>query len=109
MATRKGVKVASLATDGFEQSELIEPRKALDQAGAETSVVSPKNGEIRGWKFTEWGDKVKVDRSMNEANGDDFDALLLPGGVANPDKLRMEPKAVSFAKPFFSSGTPVTS
>ena len=107
MATLKGMKVAILATDGFEQSELIEPRKALDQAGAETSVVSPKNGEIRGWKFTEWGDKVKVDRPLNEANADDFDALLLPGGVANPDKLRMEPKAVNFVKSFFNSGKPV--
>ena len=65
MPTLKGVKVAILATDGFEQVELIEPRKALDQAGAETSVVSPKAGEIRGWKLKEWGDNVRVDRALD--------------------------------------------
>src|SRR5437868_14180030 len=107
MPTLKGVKVAILATDGFEQVELTEPRKALDQAGAETSVVSPKSGEIRGWKLKEWGDNVRVDRALDQAEAGDFDALLLPGGVANPDKLRMEPKAVNFVKSFFNSGKPV--
>jgi protease I len=107
MPTLKGMKVAILATDGFEQAELIEPRKALDQAGAETSVISPKTGEIRGWKFKDWGDNVRVDRSLDQAEPDDFDALLLPGGVANPDHLRMDPKAVNFVKSFFNSGKPV--
>jgi protease I len=103
----KGKKVAILATDGFEQVELAEPRKALDQAGAQTQVVSPKAGEIRGWKFTEWGDTVKVDLPLEQAKPEDFDALMLPGGVMNPDKLRMEPKAVEFVKAFFDAGKPV--
>src|SRR5678815_1766596 len=76
----KGKKVAILATEGFEQVELAEPRKALDQAGAQTQVVAPKAGEIRGWKFTEWGDTVKVDLPLEQAKPEDFDALMLPGG-----------------------------
>lgn len=103
----QGKKIAILATDGFEQSELMEPRKALDQAGAETFVVSPKTGEIKGWKSKDWGDTVKVDRSLDQAKPDEFDALLLPGGVINPDHLRMEPKAVDFVRAFVSSGKPV--
>ena len=102
-----GKKVAILATDGFEQSELMEPRKALDAAGAKTVVVSPKDGQIRGWKNKEWGDSVKVDVPLKQANADDFDALLLPGGVINPDQLRMIPEAVQFVKSFFQSGKPV--
>lgn len=103
----RGIKVAILATDGFEQVELTEPRKALDEAGAETRVVSPKDGKIRGWKFTEWGDEVKVDVPLKQARAADFDALLLPGGVINPDKLRMIPEAVRFVKSFFDAGKPV--
>lgn len=103
----QGFKVAILATDGFEQVELIEPRKALDGAEAETEVVSPKRDWIKGWKFTEWGDQVKVDTPLDEADPDEYHALLLPGGVMNPDKLRMEPKAVQFVKAFFDSGKPV--
>jgi protease I len=105
--TLKGLKVAILATDGFEQVELTEPRKALDQAGAETRIVSPKAGRIRGWKFTDWGDEVRVDTPLDQAKPEDFDALLLPGGVMNPDSLRMLPKAVAFAKAFFDAGKPV--
>jgi PfpI family intracellular protease len=105
--TLKGLKVAILATDGFEQVELTEPRKALDQAGAETRVVSPKAGRIRGWKFTDWGDEVRVDTPLDQAKPEDFDALLLPGGVMSPDSLRMQPKAVAFAKAFFDAGKPV--
>jgi protease I len=105
--TLKGLTVAILVTDGFEQVELIEPRKALDQAGAETRVVSPKAGRIRGWKFTDWGDEVRVDAPLDQAKPEDFDALLLPGGVMNPDSLRMAPKAVAFAKAFFDAGKPV--
>ena len=103
----KGKKVAILATDGFEQVELTEPRKALDQAGAQSQVVSLKSGEIRGWKFTDWGDTVKVDVPLEQAKPEDFDALLLPGGVMNPDRLRMEPKAVEFVRAFFNAGKPV--
>ena len=107
MSTLKGKKVAILVADGFEQVEMTEPRKALDQAGARTQIVSPKDGQVRGWKFTEWGDKVKVDASLEQARLEQFDALLLPGGVINPDKLRMEPKAVQFVKAFFDAGKPV--
>ncbi|HVB86389.1 MAG TPA: type 1 glutamine amidotransferase domain-containing protein [Candidatus Dormibacteraeota bacterium] len=109
MPDLNGLKVAILATDGFEQVELTEPRKALDESGARTSVVSPKSKgeEIRGWKFKDWGESVKVDESLDQARPEDYDALLLPGGVMNPDKLRMNPKAVAFIKSFFDSKKPV--
>ena len=103
-ANLNGKKIAILATDGFEQAELLEPRKALDQAGAKTVVISPKSGEIRGWNKKEWGESVKVDQTLDHANAQDFDALMLPGGVMNPDHLRMEPKAVDFVREFVSSG-----
>jgi len=103
----KGLKVAILVTDGFEQVELTEPRKALDDAGADTRVVSPKSGQVRGWKFTDWGDRLPVDVALDSAKPQDFDALLLPGGVMNPDTLRMQPKAVEFVKAFFDAGKPV--
>lgn len=101
------LKVAILATNGFEQSELIEPRKALDEAGAETVVVSPEEGEIKGWNHTDWGESVEVDLTLDEATAEDFDALLLPGGVINPDKLRIEEKAIQFIKHFVDSGKPI--
>jgi protease I len=101
------MKVAILIEDGFEQVEMVEPRKALDQAGAKTSVVSPRNEHVRAWNLTEWGDNFPVDVALDRARPDDFDALLLPGGVINPDKLRMQPKAVAFAKAFFDAGKPV--
>jgi protease I len=103
----KDLRVAILAENGFEQSELIEPRKALDAAGARTSVVSPQSGMIRGWSHTDWGESVPVDVALDEAKPDDYDALLLPGGVMNPDRLRMQPKAVAFVKSFFDAGKPV--
>jgi protease I len=103
----KGLKVAILVTDGFEQVELVEPRKALDQAGAETRIVSPKAERVRGWKFTDWGDELPVDVALDDARPQDFEALLLPGGVINPDKLRIEPKAIEFIKAFFDAGKPV--
>jgi protease I len=103
----RGVRVAILATDGFEQAELLEPRRALDAAGADTEVVSPKQGKVRGWKMKEWGDEVAVDRALDAADPKDYDALLLPGGVINADALRMQPKAVSFVKSFFDDGKPV--
>lgn len=103
----QGKKIAILATEGFEQSELEKPRAALEEAGAETEVISPKDGEIRGWDGEDFGDAVEVDRALADANPDDYDGLLLPGGVMNPDKLRMEPKAVEFVRAFFAAGKPV--
>lgn len=108
MASLKGKKIAFLATDGFEQVELTEPRKALDEAGATTFVVSPKGGgEIKGWEFKDWGDTVKVDKTLASANPNDFDALVLPGGVINPDHLRIDPAAINFVRQFVASGKTV--
>ncbi len=102
-----GKRVAILATDGVEQVELTEPRKALDDAGATTIVVSPKEGKIKAWQHDHWGDEIPVDRALSEAKPDDFDALMLPGGVMNPDHLRMDKQAVQFVKSFFQAGKPV--
>lgn len=102
-----GKRVAIVATDGFEQSELLEPKKILETAGAKTEVISPKEGQIRGWNKTEWGDRVKVDKTLDQARVADYDALVLPGGVMNPDHLRMNPKAVAFVEDFAVSGKPV--
>ena len=102
-----GKKVAILVDEGFEQVELIKPRKALDKIGAETKVVSPQEGEVRGWNVKRWGKSVAVDVPLDSADPSQFDALLLPGGVMNPDKLRMNPKAVEFVKHFFEAGKPV--
>ena len=105
--TLDGLKVAILATDGFEQSELLEPKTALEMAGAKVSIVSIKSGQIKGWKDKDWGTTVSVDMTLDEANADDFDALQLPGGVMNPDQLRMDKSAVDFVKAFFNAGKPV--
>jgi protease I len=105
--TLNGVKVAILATDGFEQSELLDPRRALDQAGASTTVVSLKSGEIKGWNHKEWGEAIAVDNTVDAVDAKSFDALLLPGGVMNPDSLRMNAKAVAFVKAFFAAKKPV--
>jgi len=105
--TLKGLRVAILATDGFEQSELLEPKKALEALGADTDVVSLKDGDIRGWNHKEWGQKVSVDEKLGEADPGDYDALVLPGGVMNPDTLRTQPQAVTFVRAFFDSGKPV--
>jgi len=105
--TLKGKRVAILVADGFEQIELTEPRKALDEAGAKSEIVSPAKGQVKGWKETEWGDRFKVDVPLDRAEAEQYDALLLPGGVMNPDKLRMEPKAIKFVKDFFKQGKPV--
>lgn len=102
-----GKKVAILATNGFEESELLEPKRMLEEAGAETAVVSVDSGSIRSWKDKNWGQEIPVDMTLQQASPEDFDALLLPGGVMNPDKLRMEPEAVRFVKEFASSGKPV--
>ncbi len=107
MAKLDGLKIAILVTDGFEQVELIEPRKALEAEGANTQIVSPKTGTVRGWKTKDWGDELPVDVGLGSAKPEDFDALLLPGGVMNPDKLRLEPKAIAFVKHFVDTAKPI--
>lgn len=102
-----GARVAILIADGFEQVEMTEPRKALDQAGATTCIVSPADGRVRSWKFKEWGEEFPVDVALDDADPENFDALLLPGGVINPDKLRTIPAAVNFVRAFFSTDKPV--
>ena len=103
----KGRKIAILATDGFEQVELTDPKKNVEAAGAQTEVLSVKDGSIKGWKFTDWGDSVRVDKQVSKANVDDYDALILPGGQINRDKLRMEKPAGDFVRRFVESGKPV--
>ena len=100
-------RVMILATDGFEQSELEKPRENLQQAGFDTVVVAPHDGQIKGWQHTDWGTPVDVDLTLDEAEEADFDALLLPGGQINPDKLRMEEKAVQLVREFCDAGKPV--
>jgi protease I len=100
-------RVAALVDNGFEQSELLEPKKALEAAGARVDIVSPREGRVKGWQHTNWGDEVPVDRRLEEARADEYDALLLPGGVMNPDKLRANPKAVQFVKAFVDAGKPI--
>jgi len=102
-----GKRVAILATDGVEQAELAEPRKALDGAGAKTTLVSLKPGMIKGWQHDHWGDEFPVDVTIDQARAEDFDALMLPGGVMNPDRLRMDDRAVSFVKMMFNAGKPI--
>ena len=102
-----GRKVAILATDGFEQVELTEPRRALLEAGAEVQVVAPEPGRIQGWQHHDKGDSVAVDRPLAEARAEDYDALMLPGGVINPDQLRITPEAVRFIRHFVESGKPI--
>lgn len=107
MGRLEGKKVAILVADGFEQSELLEPRKALDEAGARTEVVSPKEGVVQGWRHFDAGESVKVDKPLSRARPEDYDALLLPGGVANPDQLRLDPRAVEFVRSFAREGKPI--
>lgn len=103
-----GKKIAILSTDGVEQSELTEPRKALEKAGAKTELVSPNtNGKIQAMVHHDKGDKFDVDVELNAANPDDYDALVLPGGVANPDALRIIPEAVKFVRSFFDNHKPI--
>lgn len=99
--------IAIVATDGFEEVELTEPREGFERAGAMCHVIAPKPGKIRGWNHTEWGDEAHVHRTIEEANPDDYDALFLPGGVMNPDKLRMSEPAMRFIKRFFIDDKPV--
>jgi len=107
MENLKGLRVAVLITDGFEEVEMTKPRQALMEAGAEARVVSPKGPRVRSWRSTAWGEDFPVDVPLNETQARDFQALVLPGGVMNPDKLRMDPKAVAFVKAFFDEQKPV--
>ena len=103
----EGRTVAILATDGFEQSELLEPKKALESEGAKTEVVSLESGTIRGWKLKNWGQDVPVDVTIKTARPEHYDALVLPGGMMNPDRLRMDQRAVDFVRAFFDSEKPI--
>lgn len=107
--TKLNATIAILSTDGFEQSELMEPLKQLREAGATVHVVSPESGTIKGWKDGNWGDTVEVDRTIDDAQSkfDEYDALILPGGVINPDKLRVREDATRFVREFFKAGKPV--
>lgn len=105
-----GKKVAALVARGFEQAELLQPREALEKAGALVDIVSPEtNGKVRGWNHTDWGEEIDVDVTLDEASSENYDALLLPGGVMNPDILRTIPQAVQFAREFFDAGKPIAS
>jgi len=103
----KGLKVAILVANGFEQDEMTKPRDALKQAGAQVALISPEEGKVKGWKHTEWGDEFPVEVSLDDANADEYDALLLPGGVMNPDKLRLIPAAIGFVKEFVHAVKPI--
>lgn len=104
----KGRRVAILATDGFEHSELTEPRRLLEEAGARVTVIAPgHSAQIRGWTGGDWAGSVKVDLPLGKTAADDFDALVLPGGVINPDKLRLQPEAIDFIRAFGDTGKPV--
>ena len=105
--TLTGKRVAIIAADMVEQVELVEPRKALEQAGATTELISMKPGQIQGFNHYDKGDEISVDRTIEEASADEYDALLLPGGVGNPDVLRMDENVVSFVRDFFEQGKPV--
>jgi protease I len=102
-----GCRVAILVTDGFEQVEMTEPRKALDQAGAQTELIAPEKDQVQGMNHEEKGNKFPVDRQLESVSASEYDALVLPGGVANPDKLRTIPQAVQFVKAFAKAGKPI--
>lgn len=97
-------KVVILATNGFEQSELMVPQRKLKEAGAQVVVVSPERGQIRGWKEKDWGESVAVDKALDEVSADDYDAIVLPGGQINPDLLRVNQKALQLVRSFLDSG-----
>ncbi len=103
----KGKKIAILATNGFEESELFEPKKELENHGAEVFIIAPEEGKITAWNHGNWSRELEVNVKVDEANPDDYDALVLPGGVINPDKLRRSEEAVEFIKRFFETNKPV--
>ena len=102
-------RIAILATNGFEEVELSSPKEYLEKEGWKVEIVSPESGSIKSWASTDWGKEYKVDRELKNANASDYDALVLPGGVINPDKLRTDEDALSFIKEFFKVGKPVAS
>lgn len=102
-----GCKIAILTEEGFEKSELFKPKEALEKAGADVYVVSPRSGRLKSWNKTDWGETVEVDITLEEALEQEFDALMLPGGVMNPDKLRMNDDAIEFVRKFAESGKPI--
>ncbi|HZT36279.1 MAG TPA: type 1 glutamine amidotransferase domain-containing protein [Bryobacteraceae bacterium] len=107
MVELNNCRVAIVVTDGFEQVELTEPRKALEQAGARTEIISPNKEKVKGWNFKEWGEEIRVDVPIDQARASNYDALLLPGGVMNSDKLRMDDQVLNFVREFFDAGKPV--
>jgi protease I len=102
-----GKRIAMLVADGFEQVEMTEPRRALEAAGASVEIVSPRAGRVKGWETKEWGDDFEVDVVLSSADVEDYDALVLPGGVMNPDKLRLLPEARAFVRAFADGGKPI--
>ena len=109
MKDLKGRKIAILATNGFEEAELFEPKRALEDNGAEVHIISPEKGRIKGWNHGNWSKDIGVHKSVIEANPDDYDALFLPGGVINPDKLRRDENAVDFVRSFMEGNKLVAS
>lgn len=107
MSLLNDVRVAILATNGFEESELMEPKRALEKEGAEVFIISPENDEIKGWKNGNWSDTIKVDARVDQVSATDFDSLVIPGGVINPDLLRRDMASVDFVKSFFQEHKPV--
>ena len=107
MKSLQGKKIALLTESGFEEVELTSPKQALEEAGATVVIVSPQKEKVKGWDHDHWSIELPVDKNINDANADDYDALVLPGGVINPDKLRLNKKAVAFAQQFLEEGKPV--
>src|ERR1700749_2785775 len=107
MATLSGKKIAILTENGFEEVELTSPKKALEDAGAEVKIVSPQKTKVKAWDHDHWSIELPVDAILDDARGEDYDAIVLPGGVLNPDQLRQNRKAVEFAQQFLESGKPV--
>lgn len=103
----EGKVIAILVANGFEQVELVEPKKALESAGATVEIISPEKNKVKGWNHTDWGDEFTIDVGLSEAVADDYDALMLPGGVMNPDKLRLDNAAIDFIKAFYKAGKPI--
>jgi protease I len=107
MAQLSDLKVAILTEHGFEQSELVSPREALEKAGVTVEIISPQHTEVKAWDNGDWGIRVKVDKLLDEAKAEDYDGLVLPGGVLNPDKLRMNSAAVEFVRRIYAAGKPI--
>lgn len=106
-ANLNGLRIAILVANGFEQEEMTEPRKALEKAGAQVDLVSPEEGKVKGWQHTKWGDNFTVEVSLQRAHANDYDALMLPGGVMNPDRLRLKPDAIEFIREFVKADKPI--